>query len=103
MRHYLIIAAAAAVFSTSAAAEEAQAYCWFNKHDYYFCYGPTQRTLVGEKDIAEPLLLAGCKNGRRKGSYTRSGVNGGTWYACRRELESYHNSPNKISRWVNNQ
>lgn len=98
-----VAALSSVAFSGNASAANAEAYCWFNSKDYYFCYGPTQRTLVGEKDISEPLHLAGCRGASRQNSFIRSGVHGGAWFSCSRKLEPYHNSPKKIRSWVNNQ
>ena len=40
---------------------EALAVCWHNEKNYWFCDGPLQVTLVGEKDIQAVRKLVGCR------------------------------------------
>ena len=40
---------------------EALAVCWVNAKNYWFCDGPLQETLVGEKEIQAVRKLVGCR------------------------------------------
>lgn len=81
--------------------ENAVAYCWRNQADYYFCYGPVQRTSSGEElDLA--LQYSGCTDPNPQEYWpSASGVRNGVWYICQgRKMESYDNSEERIRQWV---
>lgn len=48
---------------------EALAYCWASNSKRWRCDGPTQKTLVGEKEVESALKLAGCANPRHSISH----------------------------------
>jgi hypothetical protein len=79
----------------------AVAYCWRNSGDYYFCYGPVQRTSSGET-LDDALEYSGCY-GADPQDYWSSvrDIYNGVWYICHdMRLESYHNSESRIRRWL---
>jgi len=94
---------AAVGMATDAQAATAKAYCWKTTAGYYFCYGPTQQTSAGERDVDQALGYAGCADPSLTNYWSDAvGVCRGGWYQCNgRKLESYDNSPSKISDWVN--
>lgn len=89
--------------TASVANKPAEAYCWRNSKDYYFCYGPVQRLQAGENSLDRALSLVGCKDpsNTQQNNNMGRGKQKGVWFICfGRQLESYDHSPDKIRSWL---
>lgn len=86
---------------TLAAGGNAVSYCWKNEAGFHFCYGPTQRTSAGEKDLSIAIDYSGCKQPDQQQYSGASGVCRGAFYICRgTQLQGYHNDEKRIRGWL---